>query len=389
MTNINFFSFAKTMNILLINSIKNKTVPLADFFKKLNYGNGRLYLFSAQSGLLEYFKQNHWPAKKIYFGTTPENNIKAFLFAVELPFLSILYFLYLLHFKNKISAIVCLGLNDKVIFTPLARLLKIKLIWLEFIETDYLRLPKISLALYKNKLKYAQIAVFNHQTAIQLQLLGANEENIKFIPFGIELNQHKFQGNIFNELAQMKSGSARKYFTIGTIADLNNRQNLKNLFGAVKICLSVIPDIQLVIIGDGEQRRDLIWLAKKMEIENYIWLVGKQQHLKKWFDNFHIFAVAGEKPDLNDFSIILKAMSAPLPIIGISNIGLEDLVELDGQKCGILTDNGNNEELAQSIIKFQQNENLRREMGRIAKEKVDKLFNIDRMVEEFELLVNN
>lgn len=376
-------------NILIINSNQDKTVPLSGFFKKLAQNNHKLFLLSAQSGLLDFFKQNKWSCKKRLFGPAPDNNFKAIVFAAAIPILIAVYSFNLIcrKYKKNISAVICMGYNDKIIISLIAGLLKLKIIWLELPNADYNHLPKFFAALYKFSSKRAIIVVFNSFSKTRLSLLGISENQIVKIPFGIELNQYKFQENIFNELAQTKNIAKKKYFTVGAAVDLNSQQNLKSLFGAVKICANIIPDIQLVIIGDGNKRKDLIWLAKKMEIENYVWFVGKQNHLRKWLNNFNIYAAASEKPGLTDYKINLKAMSASLPIIGVSNLGLEDFIESEGRPCGILTDNGNNEELAQSIIKLWQNERLRMEMGENGREKVEKYFSLDKMVEEFEKIL--
>lgn len=378
-------------NILVASSNRDKTSPLSGFLTKLAQNNNKLFLLSAPSGLLDFFKQSGWDCKKTPFGPAPDNNIKTAHFISALPALFLFYYFYLSYckYKKNISAVVCLDYNDKIIITLAAGLLKLKIIWVETPNTDYNRLPKFITALYKLISKRAAIIVFNNISKTRLQLLGISDNQINAIPFGIELNQHKFQENIFNELAQTKKSAKRKYFTVGAAVDLNCQQNLKSLFGAVKICLNVIPDIQLIIIGDGKKRKDLIWLAKKMEIDNYIWFVGKQSRLRKWLDNFDVYAAASEKPNLTDIKICLKAMDASLPIIGVSNLGLEDLIESEKQPCGILTDNGNNEELAQSIIKLQQNERLRLEMGKNAKEKVEKYFSIDNMLNKFEKILIN
>ena len=62
--------------------------------------------------------------------------------------------------------------------------------------------------------------------------------------------------------------------------------------------MPVIPNIQLIIIGEGEERKNLSWLAKKMEIDNLVWLVGEQEQLKKWLDSFDVFLALGEKYDI-------------------------------------------------------------------------------------------
>lgn len=375
-------------NILTINSSQAKNQPLINLFKELKQKGCVFYLLSSSANLYNQFKQKSWSAKKIYLGPNLNNSFSSPLFIILLPILLLAYFAYLAYFTSsaKITAIICLNWNEKIIITPIAKILGLKIIWLEPPNVNYKTKNKLFRQLYKFNSKWAAIITFTGLTKIQLEKIGLNKNNIKIINMGIQLNQYERQDNIFNKLAQADQDNfRRKYFTVGTVANLNYQQNIETLFRAVKICLTIIPNFQLIVIGDGVERKNLSWLAKKMGIDNLVWFVGEQIYLRKWLDSFDIFVVTSETPSLSDFNICLRAMAAGLPTIGPNNLGLEDIVREN--KTGFLIQQNNNEALAQQIIRLQQNKNLRLKLGKNTKERVDKYFRIDNMVEKFEKIL--
>ena len=288
-----------------------------------------------------------------------------------------IFLLISLRLKREADLAVCFNFNEKIIITPLARLLGLKVIWLESPELNYQKFNKFLLALYKLNCRLAKIIVFNSYSKLKLKNIGCRENKINLIAPGTKFTS--YQENIFNKLASAgRVNFHRKYFTVGAITALNQKQKIETIFQAIKICLPVIPNIQLIIIGEGEERRNLTWLAKKMEIDNLIWLVGEQEQLKKWLDSFDIFLAPGENLSLDDYGNILEAMAAGLPVLAPRNIGLEDLVVENN--TGSLIESDNSEMLARQIIKLHQDKRLRLFLGKNGQERISRSFTLEIMV---------
>lgn len=328
----------------------------------------------------------------LLIGACKELEQKNFSFAFlssRRPLLGQLKFLFLLinfRLKRKVDIAACFNLNEKIIITPLARLLGLKVIWLEGPESDYRRLNKFLLTLYKLNYRLAKIVVFNSYSKLKLKNIGCKEDKINLLAPGAKLAS--YQENIFNKLAGAgRVNFHRKYFTVGAITALNQKQKIETIFQAIKISLPVIPNIQLIIIGEGEERKNLSWLAKKMEIDNLIWLVGEQEQLKKWLDSFDIFLALGENLSLDDYGNILEAMAAGLPVLAPRNIGLEDLIMENN--TGALIEPDNSEMLARQIIKLHQDKRLRLFLGKNGRERVGRSFTLEIMVEKLAKILKN
>jgi glycosyltransferase involved in cell wall biosynthesis len=283
--------------------------------------------------------------------------------------------------KSLPSTIICQGLHEKLLLTPTARYFGIKIIWLELPDTP---IPQPSWKTYKKVSHLATIITLNNRTKQTLVESGINDSNVKVIQPGIKLQQYTHQDDLFHNLAD-HSRPGKKYFTIGTVTNLNEKQKIESLFQAIKKCLVIIPNLQLIIVGEGREKKNLLWLAKKMEIDNLVWLVGEQNHLRKWIDSFDLYVATNERLDLNEIITTLCVMSAERPVIGQADSGLEDLIFDD--KTGYLLDLSDSESLAEKIMILHQDKDLRRRLGKQSLERVEKYFTSAKMLEQFEKLI--
>ncbi|OGF24473.1 hypothetical protein A3H66_00020 [Candidatus Falkowbacteria bacterium RIFCSPLOWO2_02_FULL_45_21] len=376
------------IKILIINSSADKQCLLLRTLKELGQKNFSFRLWSSRADLIGQFKKNCWPAKKVFLGPNLKNKPRLALFTVSLLLIQIGYLAALarLKIKHQVDLIICLNFNEKIIITAPAKLLGIKTVWLEAPDLNYRQMDKFLFHFYKINYQLAEIIAFNHCAKTQLASLGFDDKKIYIISPGAKPNP--YQENIFNKLAvQSQANFHRQYFTVGLITELSQKQKIETIFQAIKNCLPVIPNLQLIIIGEGRERKNLLWLSKKMGIENLVWLVGKQEQLKKWLDSFDVFLAWNDPPKLDDYGHVLEAMAGGLPILGPRNVGLEDLIVEN--KTGSLIEVDNNEMLARHIIKLHQDKRLRLYLGKNGQERVNQFFTLNKMVAKMEQVLRN
>jgi glycosyltransferase involved in cell wall biosynthesis len=373
--------------IIFINTQNGNDLP-NDFFENLAARGNKIELLTNNRSVLDFFTTNNWQAKKIIKLISPEKNLLfSFLYLIISPFIFLYYFIYfsVLKYQNKIDIMICLGYYEKIVFTIIAKLLKIKFFWIEFPGTNYKSFSRFYLFLFRLSSRWTKIIFFNSYTGNKLEKLGIFPDNLSLIIPGISRNHNPHQQNIFSQIASSEQKiKNRKFFVIGTSIDLNSKQLLEAVFWAIKKCTNIIPNIQLIIYGDGKERKNLSWMAKKMDIANLVWFVGEQGSLKKWLDGFDVYVVSSEILKLTDMFTTIQAASFGLSIIGPDDIGLDDIVKNDTN--GILTDFHSANQLAQTIIDLEHNRNLRKQLGANSQALVDKNFTIDRMMENLETL---
>jgi len=384
-------------NFLIISSLDDISQTLFEVFSALEKSGRLFYLLSSRVRSFEKFKLNSSKARKVYLGPCPSNNFYFFLFLLLLPALYVFYFFTLLtlRYKKGVKTLVCLSSNEKIIFSGLAKILGFKAVWLELPDINYRKMPSFFLKIYRFCSRGATIIVFSSATDIQLKKLGFSAESITSVPMGIKLNQLGRQETIFSSLAKAdKAGVTRKYFTIGTTTDFLPPNQIEALFQAVKICLTVIPGMQLIVIGEveeantkAEQEKKLGWLAEKIGINNLVWFVRDQDNLKKWLESLDLFVITSETSSFFNLSLALRVMHFGLPVIGFANRGYENIISEN--KTGVLVETSHSEALAQKIIEFYNSRHLRANLGRQAQEAVEKSFNIEEMVKQFEVVLDS
>ncbi len=354
--------------------------------------------------------------KKIFCGPGVSGRKKAVLFFLILPFsrFSALIRFFLFRRKRPVSVIIVAGQREKLILAPLARWFKIRLFFLALPGEKPFKKGGLAEKIYLKSCQRAKIISFSPRDRENLLRMGTDRENIRPLNPGIRITDRE-QTDLFRELAG-NGDFHRKFFTIGTIADLNEKQKIEILFQAVNTCVSAIPNLQLIIVGDGKEKKNLTWVAKKLKIDTRVWMIsdipapgsaannflpdlpssglsGKGENRSaaagKWLKSFEIFVSVADEPRLSDFSNLLKAMAARIPVIAPAGAGFEDIIIQS--KTGSLLEMDLSEMLARQIIRLSKNRSLRVQLGENAYQQVDKGFTSDIMVGNLEkiLLENN
>lgn len=369
--------------ILIINT-GNSGYEFYESLKSLESEMFSFLLLSRQN--INSGQQYNWRMKKISRVTAACAKMNSFLFLLALPVFYIFsFFIFIsLKWKEKFSTIFCLQDFEKLIFTPIAKLISLKVVWLfapEYLMPKNKFLMRI-LVFYS---RWAKIIVPTGVAKDRLKKSGINENSIYVIPVGIIEKNYGHQENIFSKIAAAETRwPQRKYFTIGTAVDLDQKHNIETLFNATKKISDVISYPQIIILGEGKEKKNLSLLAKRMGIENCIWFVGEHKKLKKWLESFDVFVVTAHTLKLKDLNIISHALASGLPLIASNDSGVEDMV-LNNEN-GIIIESENSEDLAQAIIKLQQRKDWRKLLGEKSK-KVSERFKNDKILADLKAII--
>lgn len=380
------------MKILVIDSCtKHNFNILLPFLNNLQEKYGHSFeFFISDKKTFKPIQENNWKCKKILFTLFSSSSIFTSLFSIFfLPFallFSIFKFLFYKSFK-KSNVLILFSYPEKILYTVPARIFKKKIIWVNMPgENNHKSLILQKLTSYNSR--FAQIVAFTDSDKIELVKNKICKKNIHILYFGIDTKNHTHQENIFSEIAESnKSNNIKsKFFTVGTVTELNETKKLEVLFSSIKKCISIIPNIQFIVVGDGKMRKNLVWVAKKMEIDNLVWFVGEHNNLRKWLTSFDVMISNCKNLNLHDMKTITEAMATGVPVIAPYNVGLEYLI--DDNRNGILINTNSSEEIAANIMRIQQNKQLKEQLKKNARETIDNLFKLDNMIVKFEKILN-
>lgn len=373
---------------LLIINAPAKSWLLADFFHALA-GHYRLTMLTADSRLLKIYKQNNWPNKKILFAPISNRLLTVWLFILLYPGLLIYALILLIRFKNSAgqNTVCCFSWSDKCFITPMAKLLKFKVCWFENPDLDINSTSWLFKIIYKHCAQPTYFLTLTDYTKKSLINFGVQTRLIKALPPGLKLDRWRRQENIFTSLAHSERNKHyRKYFTLGTVIQPTDKQQLNTLFQAAAKCLNVIPNLQIIIIGGTAEKQKLVWLAKNMAIGNITWFIGPQQQLKKWLANLDIYIHTAPTLTLEHLQAIIEVAASNLPLIGTTQIGLEDFIK--NNKNGRLIKTGSSDQLAQAIIELEQNRIWRQRLGENSKKLIAQNFTLENMIKHFQAITN-
>ena len=204
-------------------------------------------------------------------------------------------------------------------------------------------------------------------------------EKIIHIPNGVDTN--KF--NIYRkEFTRKKFGFKKEDFIIGIVARLDPIKNHKTLISAFKEIVTIHPNTNLVIVGDGPLRNKLENQTYQLSINNKVIFMGERNDVPEILKTFDIFVL----PSLNEgmSNTILEAMATGIPVIA-SNVGGNPELVVD-ERTGFLFPSNDVESLVQKIKTYILHPELKQKHGYNAHKRVEEKFSLDQMVRRYEEL---
>lgn len=217
--------------------------------------------------------------------------------------------------------------------------------------------------------KADQITTISDYLAKYVQSQNRNVPII-IIPNGVNLNEF----NIHNlEIRNEK--------TIITVSRLVEKNGIKYLIEAMAIVVKKINDVKLFIIGDGEQKEELVIKRKFLHLENNVEFLGEipNDSLSGYLMKASVFV----RPSLSEGlgTAFLEAMASGVVIIGTPVGGIPDF--LKNGETGLFCDPKNPKDIADKIIEIIEDKELRQKLIINARKLVEEKYNWDNIAQEF------
>ncbi len=229
----------------------------------------------------------------------------------------------------------------------------------------------------RKEFKKEAIGAIDHFIAVTKQakevliLEGCPSEKISIVPLGIDTRRFK----------PVDIRKNNKYLTILFVGRL---EQTKGIFDLVSAASNLIEDndlkkytLRFILVGDGSEK------SKIIKLESYLGISSFFTHQTLTYDKMpsvyrkaDIFIAPSRSTShwQEQFSVaLLEAQSSGLPIISTQTGAISENV--DG--VAILTKPGDVEELTRALKKLITNPDIRYKMGKKARERAVKLFDIE------------
>jgi 1,2-diacylglycerol 3-alpha-glucosyltransferase len=186
---------------------------------------------------------------------------------------------------------------------------------------------------------------------------------IEIIPTGIELDQLAGgDGGAF----RARHGIATGRPTLVHVGRVAFEKNIDFLLRVLVIVRRRVPDVLLVIAGEGPARKHLRRLAVRLDIEESVLFVGYQDRKQALLDCYRagdvfVFASRTETQGL----VLLEAMALGVPVVAPAIMGTKDIV---GPGQGALVSSLDEGEFTSKVVALLTDQVLRQKLGHEAQE---------------------
>lgn len=171
---------------------------------------------------------------------------------------------------------------------------------------------------------------------------------------------------------------------VGSIGRLTKQKGYEYLLAAMPLVIAQIPDIYLVMIGDGELRNELQARVNRLGISEHVLFTGQREDAIALLRHMEIFILPSNYEGLP--TVILESMACGVPVLATDIPGTDELIQ-NGEN-GWLVPPRQPEAIADMLVKLLQNQNLRTKSASRAYKTVQH-FRIESVAEQYQLLYRN
>lgn len=155
--------------------------------------------------------------------------------------------------------------------------------------------------------------------------INVTNNNITTIYNGIDTHKFNLEKNKNIEFEKEFKNAKIKLLNVARLDDNKNQQYLINLMPDI---LKEKPESRLFIIGKGEKELELKSLIKKLNLENYVFLLGWKTNVSDYMKESDLFLMASKYEGFP--MTIIESISVGLPVISsLSNDSIYEILKND------------------------------------------------------------
>lgn len=206
------------------------------------------------------------------------------------------------------------------------------------------------------------------------KMYGANPDKLEVIYNGVN-------HNLF--LPKEKTESTKNIPTVVAAARIFELKDVITMIKSCAVVKKTIPNVQYLVYGDNnavpEYTKECNKLIEELDLKENFKLAG--YHSKP-----HELFCEGDISILTSISegfpyTVIESMSCGIPVVATDVGGVSEALD---SSCGFICKPKDFEEIGNRVVELLQNEELRKQMGKNAREKVINNFTIDKFIKGYE-----
>lgn len=175
-------------------------------------------------------------------------------------------------------------------------------------------------------------------------------------------------------------------YTFLTIARLVEKKGIPEILAALALLAGEEFPFRYVLIGDGDDREQLLALIERLGLTDRVTMTGTQTHeqVLNHFQGADCFvlgckiAASGDRDGIPN--VLAESMALGVPVVATAVSGIPELVR--DQETGLLVDAANAEELAAALKRVVSDRELRDRVIAGARQKVAQVFDNKQLIGE-------
>ena len=205
------------------------------------------------------------------------------------------------------------------------------------------------------------VITMNHEDYRYARKMKLRTPQSAYYVHGVGLDLNKFRPQLDCTKKQLRDeyGYKRSDFILIYVGELSYRKNQKLLIKAIDLIKDKVPNIRLLLIGDGPLEKDYKGLVDKLQLTNYIEFLGYRTDVPNLMGLSDI-AVSSSRQEGLPVNV-MEAMATGLPLVVTNSRGNSDLVN-HGEN-GFVVENFNDKQFADAIVNLYKSKEIRRKFG--------------------------
>jgi glycosyltransferase involved in cell wall biosynthesis len=282
--------------------------------------------------------------------------------------------------RHSIQIVHCYGLYPNIFAVPLARLAGASTVVASIRDRGDILTPA-QRWLQKCACRFADCVLVNAE-AVRDALIeqGYPPGNITVIRNGIVLSRY---GNKARGVAlRQELGLPTSAPLILLASRINPMKGLDYFLEAAAIVGTKFPDTHFLVVGDGANRKELESNSARLGVQSRVTFTGFRTDVPELLTEATISVLPSLSEGLSNF--LLESMASSVPVIAARVGGNPELIE--HEVSGLLVPLRDSAALALAICRLLCDRDLAARFGEAGRQRVAKLFSMERSVEQVELL---
>lgn len=304
-------------------------------------------LISSSRALINVFLTRGWSAYQLWGGVEPVSKVSAAIFPLTLPFFLPLLALTLAFFRcfGGARVLVYLSLTEKLLATVPAKLLGMRVIWVEHLVAGRSLFDNPFRKIYVTLSRLVNVVTVSEAAAQSLANVGIDRNRISIIPPGIA------------PLTVIEERSPQQ--VVGAISRLSREKNIALLIRSFALVVKEVSDATLRVYGDGPEREALERLTRALGLKSKVEFFGHVNGAEIRYQELTVLAVPSARESFG--LAALEAMNYGVPVVATRVGGLPELI-IDGE-TGMLVPPEDELAMAGAIVRLLRDHDLSARLG--------------------------